>query len=335
MTARYPQLLRALGEPGWWRPVVGLLLAAVSLVTGAVGVVLAAVVVAAVLGGSTGDDAMEEALSPDGPLGLLANNLVIAVMIPAAALAVLVVHRAPVGALVSVTLRPRWGLLGRFFLVALLLVVVSFAASFVLPGEGTGDVDVPEAGTLVGLLAVILLTTPLQAAAEEVGFRGYVTQAVASWSARPVVGTLAAGGVSGLLFALAHGTQDAALFGDRLAFGLTMSWLVWRTGGLEAAIALHAANNMVSLAFTAATGSLEESLTASALAWSYAVLDVAMMAVFAVVVHRLADRWGVRAVRPVAERDVGALSGPGQVGYPGPRPPAPPPAGGDNPWGMG
>jgi membrane protease YdiL (CAAX protease family) len=335
VTARYPQLLRALGEPGWWRPVVGLLFAAVSLVAGAVGVVLAAVVVAAVLDGSTGDDAMEEALSPDGPLGLLANNLVIAVMIPAAALAVPVVHRAPVGALASVTLRPRWGLLGRFFLVALLLVVVSFAASFVLPGEGTGDVDVPAAGTLIGLLAVILLTTPLQAAAEEVGFRGYVTQAVASWSARPVVGALVAGGVSGLLFALAHGTQDVALFGDRLAFGLTMSWLVWRTGGLEAAIALHVANNMVSLAFTAATGSLEESLTASTLAWSYALLDVAMMVAFAVVVHRLADRWGVQAVRPVTERDAGALSGPGQVGYPGPRPPAPPPAGGDNPWGMG
>ena len=103
MTARYPQLLRALGEPGWWRPVVGLLFAAVSLTAGAVGVILAAVVVAAVLGGSTGDDAMEEALSPDGPLGLLANNLVIAVMIPAAALAVYVVHRAPIGALASVT----------------------------------------------------------------------------------------------------------------------------------------------------------------------------------------------------------------------------------------
>ena len=335
MTARYPQLLRALGEPGWWRPLVGLLFATVSLVAGAVGVVLAAVVVAALFGGSTGDGAVEDALSPDGPLGLLANNLVIAVMVPAVALAVYVVHRAPIGVLASVTLRPRWGLLWRFFLVALLLVVVSFAASFVLPGEGTGDGDVPAAGTLVGLLAVILLTTPLQAAAEEIGFRGYVSQAVASWFARPLVGTVVAGAVSGLLFALAHGTQDAALFGDRLAFGLTMSWLAWRTGGLEAPIALHVANNMVSLAFTAATGSLEESLTASTLAWSYALLDVAMMVAFAVVVHRLADRWGVAAVRPVSARDAGALSGPGEVGYPGPRPPAPPPAGGDNPWGMG
>ena len=76
-----------------------------------------------------------------------------------------------------------------------------------------------------------------------------------------------------------------------------MSWLAWRTGGLEAPIALHAANNMVSLAFTAATGSLEESLTASTLAWSYALLDVAMMLAFAVVVHLLADRWGVACAR--------------------------------------
>ena len=335
MTARYPQLLRALGAPGWWRPVLGLLFAAVTLTAGAVGVVLAAVVLVALTGGSTGDAAVEDALSPDGPVGLLANNLVIAVMIPAAVLAVYVVHRAPVGVLASVTLRPRWGLLGRCFLLALLLVVVSFAASFVLPGAGTGEVDVPEAGTLVGLLAVILLTTPVQAAAEEVGFRGYITQSVASWWSRPMAGTLAAGAVSGVLFALAHGTQDVALFGDRLAFGLTMSWLTWRTGGLEAAVALHAANNMVSLAFTAATGSLEESLTASTLAWSYALLDVAMMVTFAVVVHRVAGRWGVADVRPLAAPDTHALSGPGGVGYPGPRPPAPPPAGGENPWGMG
>ena len=63
------------------------------------------------------------------------------------------------------------------------------------------------------------------------------------------------------LFALAHGAQDAWLFGDRFAFALVASWLAWRTGGLEAPIALHVANNLVSLVFTASTGSLEESLT--------------------------------------------------------------------------
>ena len=93
-----------------------------------------------------------------------------------------------------------------------------------------------------------------------------------------------------MFFALAHGTQDGWLFGDRLAFGVVASWLAWRTGGLEAPIALHVANNLVSLAVTASTGSLEDSLTASTLEWQFAATDVAMMLTFAVVVERLVRR---------------------------------------------
>lgn len=327
---RYPQLLRA-GGVRWWQPLLGLLLAGVTLVSGAVAVILASVVVAA-LTGAAEDPFSDEALSPDSPLGLLANNLVIAVMVPASVLAVLVAHRRPAGLLASVTGRARWGWLGRMLALAAVVVVVFFAGSFLLPSSVTSDVDVPPTGTLVALFAVILLTTPLQAAAEEVGFRGYLSQAVSSWFAHPLTGTLVAGAVSALLFALAHGTQDVWLFGDRLAFGAVASWLVWRTGGLEAAVALHVVNNMASLGFTAATGSLEASLTASTLEWQFAVTDVAMMATFAVLVDRVTRRRPV-AVRRDPTRDV--LIGHRAVGYPGARPSTPPPAGGAKPWGMG
>lgn len=330
MGARYPQLLRT-ERHRWWRPLLGLGMFGITLMSGAVAVILGALVLAA-LTGAAEDPFSEDSLSPDSPLGLLANNLVIAVMIPAALLAVLVVHRERVGWLASVTARPRWGLLGRLLLVAALVVVVFFGASFALPGDADLEVDPPAASTLVGLVAVILLTTPLQAAAEEVGFRGYLSQAVASWSSRPVVGTVVAASASGLLFALAHGTQDQWLFGDRLAFGLVASWLVWRTGGLEAAVALHVANNLVSLLFTASTGSLEDTLTATTLDWQFAATDVAMMVTFAAVVDRLARRWAVVVRR---EPPSAVLSGPEGVGYPGSRPPTPRPAGGEDPWGMG
>ena len=332
MGDRYPQLLRGDRNP-WWRPVLGLLFFTVSLVTASAGVIVAAVVARAVTSGTVEMD--DASLPIDSPIGLLANNLVLAALVPAAALAVLVVHRRPVGVLASVTGRVRWGLLVRLLGVALGVMVVSFVASLLLPGEGSGDISVPPAGQLAGLLAVILLTTPLQAAGEEVGFRGYLTQAVASWWRSPLAGTVVAGAVTAALFALAHGVQDPALFLDRLAFGLTASWLVWRTGGLEAAVALHVVNNLVALLFSASTGQLEESITGSELAWSLAALDVATMVVFGAVVHRLAQRWGVVARRVPTAPVAGALSGPGEVGYPGPRPPAPPPAGGDNPWGMG
>ena len=329
---RYPQLLR--GERArWWQPVLGVLFFVVCLVSASAGVIVAALVARAATSGSV--DLDEASLPIDSPIGLLANNLVLAALIPAAALAVLVVHRRPVGVLASVLGRVRWGWLLRLLGVAAGVMVLSLVAGLLLPGEGGDDISVPPAGQLAGLVAVILLTTPLQSAGEEVGFRGYLTQAVASWSSRPVVGTVLAAAVTSVLFALAHGVQDPALFLDRLAFGLTASWLVWRTGGLEAAVALHVVNNLVALLFSASTGQLEESITGSTLPWSLAALDVTTMVVYALLVHRLAARWGIAAERVAAAPPAGALSGPGAVGYPGARPPAPPPAGGENPWGMG
>lgn len=322
----YPRLLRT-PRATWWRPILGLLLAGTAVVLAAAGVIVVALLVSRATGGS-GDAGADETLDPDTALGLLANNLVIATAIPAAVLAVLVVHRERIGWLASVTGRVRWRLLGRLFALALVVVVVFFALGFLLPSSDQQDVSVPATGTLLALLAVIVVTTPLQAAAEEVWFRGYLTQAVASWVARPAAGIALGAAVSAVSFALAHGTQDTWLFGDRLAFGLVASWLAWRTGGLEAPAALHVANNMVSLAFTATTGSLADSLTASTLEWQFAALDVVMMLTFAGLVHRLvARRW------PVDTRRV--LSGTDAVGYPGRRPPTPPPAGREIPWGMG
>lgn len=321
---RHPLLLNT-PRARWWKPLVGLLLGGMVVVFATTLVTLGALLLSFL----TGADSMstEDALDPDTALGLLANNLVIATLIPAAVLAVLVVHRESAGWLASVTGRVRWPLLGRLLPIALGVVLVFFGLSFLLPTSDPSGVSVPPAGTLVGLLAVIVVSTPLQSAAEEVGFRGYLTQAVASWFARPAVAISAGAAVSAACFALAHGLQDGWLFGDRLVFGLVASWLAWRSGGLEAPVALHVANNLVSLGFTAATGSLAESLAASTLEWQFAVLDVAMMLTFAVVVDRLLRRW-----RPAVRR---VLSAPTPVGYPGPRPLTSPPAGSEGPWGMG
>ena len=323
MSDAYPQLLRT-PRARWWKPLIGLCLATFTLILSSVAIVFAVSGVGALLGAD--DPFSEEALSPDTPLGLLANNLAIAMIIPAVLLAVLVVHRERPGWLSSVVCRMRWGLLARFFGIAAVLVVVFFAATFAVPPVGVGDLDPPPASRLVALLAVIALTTPLQAAGEEFGFRGYLTQAICSWFARPGVATVLAALVTATLFALAHGVQDPWLFSDRLAFGLVASWLAWRTGGLEAAIALHAANNLVSLGYSAVEDTLSESLAASSVDWEYVVLDLAMMLAFAVIVHRLADRWQLTVRRVVPALDVqqpaagpGVLSGPPAVGYPGPR----------------
>lgn len=320
----HPRLLRT-PHARWWRPVLGILLAAAVVVVASVVIVLVATLL---VGSGPVDQRTEDALDPGTWQGLLANNLVILTMVPAAVLAVLVVHRERVGWLASVTARPRWGLLGRFLLVAVAVVVVSYLASYLLPAGDDLEGTTPSTSALLATLAVILLTTPLQSMAEEVGFRGYLTQAVASWARRPALGIGAGAAVSAALFALAHGAQDPWLFADRFAFGLVASWLAWRTGGLEASVALHAANNLLSLGVAAFAGTLSTSLSLSTLDWQLAVLDMASMLAFAVVVERLARRWAPARLR--------VLSPAPPVGYPERRPSTSPPAGDDaSPWGMG
>ncbi|MGI3780947.1 MAG: CPBP family intramembrane glutamic endopeptidase, partial [Janthinobacterium lividum] len=86
---------------------------------------------------------------------------------------------------------------------------------------------------------------PFQAAGEEYGARGLITRGAGSWFASPrtalLVGTLLSGGV----FTLAHGAGDPWLIAFYFVFAVVLSLITWRTGGLELAVLLHSANNLV------------------------------------------------------------------------------------------
>ena len=101
---------------------------------------------------------------------------------------------------------------------------------------------------------VVVLTTPLQSAAEEYLFRGYLSQAIAGWVRAPRAGAVVAAVVTAALFSLAHLPGDLPTFLDRFAFGLAASAVVWLTGGLEAAIVLHAVNNVLVFVLAGALG---------------------------------------------------------------------------------
>ena len=108
-----------------------------------------------------------------------------------------------------------------------------------------GDVVAGPVRPFGWLLLVVVLTTPLQSAAEEYVFRGYLSQAIAGWVRRPVVGAVVAALLTAALFSAAHGPPELETFLDRFAVGLAASAVVWLTGGLEAAIVLHAVNNVL------------------------------------------------------------------------------------------
>jgi len=231
---------------------------------------------------------------PEGTIswfGLLATNLSLIVLIPLSMLIARALNRQTPGLLSSVVGRLRWRPLAWFAVAAValelvMLAVIQYGGVELATGERHGGGAAPDA---VAVIAVTLLTSTFQAAGEEYFFRGYLLQAVGALVRSSVVAIL----VTPLLFTVAHGIwpwQSPALFLDRFAFGLVAGLLLVRTGGLEASIAAHAANNVVTFVFAALTNSVGASLQVKDAPWSLVTVDVVKFVAFGAVALWLARR---------------------------------------------
>src|SRR3954453_22533702 len=267
----------------WWRPLLGLVLFGVVFSVADVIVVLVALLT------TVGPDLAMQNLTD--PVTLLVTNLTLIVAIPTVWLAWAVAHGMRIGWSSSVLARLRWRLFVPFTLRALAPLGVGLALTIGIsvaldPGGVTGPVR-----GFGWLLLVVFLTTPLQSAAEEYLFRGYLSQAIGGWIRSPRVGAVVAAVVTATLFSLAHVPPDFLTFFDRFAFGLAASAVVWLTGGLEAAIVLHAVNNV--LVFLLA-GGLGEGVTPDSVPAGTGVLVVAVdllaMAAYVALVARARER---------------------------------------------
>ena len=271
----YPQALRG-PKHRWWRPLLGLgvMVAGLAVLTGALLLCVLAFVIAESMGVELPDPASNAFLV--SPAGMLITNLGLALGIPLALLATWA-QAGRAGLVSSVLGRVRWRLLLGGLGLALLLLVPLFVGADILltqlgfPAGGedagagssadeTGLWPLTPASGWVALSIVILLTTPLQAAGEEYFFRGWLSQWIGSWLRWRWLAVVVPAVVTGLLFALAHGAQSPWLFADRLVFGLLASLLAWRTGGLEIAVAMHAANNLLAFGLAIAYDELADSL---------------------------------------------------------------------------
>jgi membrane protease YdiL (CAAX protease family) len=99
----------------------------------------------------------------------------------------------------------------------------------------------------VGLIVLTLFLIPLQTTAEEVVFRGYLTQGIATWTKNRWVAIL----IPGLLFGLMHfANPEIEEFGfwitmpQYVFFGLLWGLISVLDDGIELAIGMHAANNV-------------------------------------------------------------------------------------------
>lgn len=263
----YHLVLRG-GWPGVWRPVVGMIaLAAGMLVFLPLLVMVPFVVYFVATGQEVGTSVTRLVdLTQPTPAGLAYLNLVLAGLIPLTWLLVRFLHGLRPRWVSSVFPRLRWGYLVTCVGLAFIALIATVAVSTLLPQQAATSVGggLNEfTPTLRAFLLVVLFLTPLQAAAEEYAFRGYLLQAFGGLFRSPYLAVAA----SSLLFALAHGAQDPPIFFDRFAFGLVAGTLVIVTGGLEAGIAMHVLNNWLAFGVALAFGDMGSALNPTGGTW--------------------------------------------------------------------
>ncbi|HIT75869.1 MAG TPA: CPBP family intramembrane metalloprotease, partial [Candidatus Avipropionibacterium avicola] len=151
----------------------------------------------------------------------------------------------------------RWGLMARFALVLVPIYLVYIA----IGTFGTGWRPGPELNPdwLVFTILIIVII-PFQAAGEEYAVRGALTRAIAAVIPPRLASFVIATLVSAAIFTAGHPNLDPGRLTVYLVIASGFSVLVWRTGGLEAAILGHALNNVLVMIPTALWGDMTDAL---------------------------------------------------------------------------
>jgi len=278
--AAYPQILR--GESYvWWRSVLGAVfgLSLFLLITTVISQALVTLFWATTSGSQPYRDYFSRAFAFELPLGMLSVNLGLAALIPISWGLMAAVHHMRPGWLSSVQPRIRW----RYLFGCLAIAAVVLNGVALLATTLGGNLPFQPQKGFWAFLAVIVLTSPIQAVGEEIFFRGYLLQSLGSLVARPWFGVV----VSAVVFALLHGTQNLPLFVDRLGFALLAGLLVWRTGGLEAGIAAHVVNNVFAYVLAGLTTSISALKAIKGIGWVDAGFNFGGFALFAVLAYGL------------------------------------------------
>lgn len=301
--APYHRLFRTAPRYAWWRPLVAVALFLVfylvlSVVVGIVWAIVALVTGDADLQLMVDANALLAHLSDtSNPLSLAFLLCSVAVMLPSVPLAMLCAGLRPIGMRSSVAFRLRWRWMLWCAIPALVITVVNSALSFlpVLFGEPLEPVPVPV-GTFLVSVVLILLLVPLQSAAEEYVFRGLITQTLGAWI-RPVWPAII---LSTIIFTVGHTQYEIWGMLSVAVMGAGFAIVTWRTGGLEAAIALHVVNNVISFLLLT-SGALGTTVMSSEGSGPLAPLvQLVFTAAYLAWVELAARRRGIERARPLA-----------------------------------
>ncbi len=241
----------------WWRLVISVLLAVIGLVAVSVFALLGVFVAARLMGYPDFTLDVTDGINVGELLG---TNIGLALLMPVAIGLAWWLYDVRPRWLSSVKPGVRWGWLG-------LCLAMTLAVFGLLLVAGTvGAVierDTPLDKAALAFLLVVLLTTPLQVAGEEYLFRGLLLQAFGATRLPELACCLA----TGLLFGAVHLQFDPPLLADRVLLGAVFAWLTIRTGGLEAAIAVHLVNNLAVLIPAGLLGDVDAQLDPTDITW--------------------------------------------------------------------
>ena len=165
----------------------------------------------------------------------------IAIMLPALALAALIVRDRPFSSYSSSRGGWNWSAFLKCLAVAAIVMGALTVVELLIPSESNGDGI--NRFTLEGIILCVVLI-PVQCAAEEYVFRGLLLQTVGAWTKLPAVAII----VSAALFAAGHPYNLVGII-TIFADGLIWGALAWWTKGLEATTAMHIVNNMLAFFF--------------------------------------------------------------------------------------
>jgi membrane protease YdiL (CAAX protease family) len=212
----------------------------------------------------------------------------------------------PFGQLSSVAGRLRRNWLGVCLCVTVTPFLAMAVAAVVLRRQ-----DWTGWSTFVPAMAVMLVLVVFQATTEEYLCRGFVLQTVGSLFATPLPGIV----VQAVLFAALHGVGTVPGMVDVFVYAVMLGWLTVRTGGLEAAIAVHVGQNLMGVFVNVATlpAEVTQAATDKTIAdasWLAVLVHLTLIAIFVSFLDRIAV-WAPIARRtpdPTAEQPLGQVA---------------------------
>lgn len=282
----YHRLGHAVPRPRWWRPLLALVLAGGFFLIG----MLALIVVFALAGVPILDDP-DSLFNLSDPTTFALNFVLLILLLPSVLAGFRIAGWKPVGLLHSVAGRLRWRWMARCILPAVVVMTVMLAVLTALDFALAGPIEIEPAAW--SLFVLILLLTPFQSAAEEYAFRGALMQSIGQWLKHPAWAIL----LPAPLFILGHAYNAPGQISVGV-FAIALGWVTWRTGGLEAAIVLHIANNLWALLHGAVGLSDLSSTEAS---WISAISSSIVPIVYVLWIELM---WRRSQTRPSATREI-------------------------------